>query len=107
GVAAQNVDGQTIHSALKISSSNTNYQSSYKTLLFTDVSLQNEMRNIETLIIDEVSMVSASLFTFLSDVFAKLHNSHKPFGGINVLVVGDLCQLPPVNGTGVFKIGRA
>ncbi|CAG8491664.1 8488_t:CDS:2 [Paraglomus occultum] len=56
GVAAQNVDGQTIHSALKISSSNTNYQSSYKTLLFTDVSLQNKMRNIKTLIIDEVSM---------------------------------------------------
>jgi len=102
GVAAQNIDGQTIHSALKISSTN-NYQSSYQTLLFNDVTLQNDMKNINTLIIDEISMVSANLFTFLSEVFAKLHNSHKPFGGINVLVVGDLFQLPPVCGTAVFN----
>src|SRR6185312_5097640 len=102
GVAAQNIDGLTIHSALKISSGN-NYHSSYQTLLFNDITLQNDMKSINTLIIDEVSMVSASLFTFLSDTFAKLHNSHKPFSGINVLVTGDLFQLPPVHGTAVFN----
>ncbi|CAG8621554.1 10893_t:CDS:1, partial [Paraglomus occultum] len=102
GVAAQNVDGMTIHSALKISSTTTNSRSSYQTLIFNDASLLNEMRRIETIIIDEVSMVSSSLFTFISDTFARIHNNHKPFGGINVLVAGDLCQLPPVQGTAVF-----
>src|SRR6185436_8839123 len=47
--------------------------------------------------------VSASLFTFISNTFARIHNNHRPFGGINVLVVGDLCQLPPVQGTAVFR----
>jgi len=102
GVAAQNVNGMTIHSALKISSTTTNSQSSYRTLIFNDTSLLNEMRHIQTIIIDEVSMVSASLFTFISDTFARIHNNHRPFGGINVVVAGDLCQLPPVQGTAVF-----
>ena len=42
-------------------------------------------------------------FTFISNTFARIHNNHRPFGGINVLVVGDLCQLPPVQGTAVFR----
>jgi len=50
------------------------------------------------LIIDEISMVSASLFTFLSNLFALLHNNAQAFGGINIIVVGDLEQLPPVHG---------
>ena len=98
GIAAQNIDGLTIHSALRISSTTMNSQSSYKTLIFNDPSLLSEMRRIETIIIDEVSMVSASLFTFISDTFAKIHNNHIPFGGINVLVSGDLCQLPLFKG---------
>src|SRR6185436_18117551 len=102
GVAAQNIDGATIHSALKISSTATNY-SSYQTLIFDSENLQIEMRQINTLIIDEVSMVSASLLTFISDLFARLHQNHRPFGGINVLLAGDLFQLPPVHGSTVFN----
>jgi len=103
GVAAQNIEGITIHSALKISSTNTTSYSSYKTLIFNSENLQNEIRQIKTLIIDEISMVSANLLTFISDLFAKLHQNHRPFGGINVLVVGDLFQLPPVQGSAVFN----
>ena len=73
GVAAQNIEGITIHSALKISSTNTISYSSYKTLIFNSENLQNEIRQIKTLIIDEISMVSANLLTFVSDLFAKLH----------------------------------
>ena len=47
-------------------------------------------------------MVSASLFNFISNLFARIHNSDIAFGGISVIVVGDLAQLPPVGATQVF-----
>src|SRR5205814_9482482 len=64
---------------------------------------QKEIQQINTLIIDDISMVPANLLTFISDLFSRLHRNHKPFGGINVLVVGDLFQLPPVHGSAVFN----
>ena len=48
-------------------------------------------------------MVSKQLFEFISDMFATIHNNTLAFGGINVIVVGDLAQLPPVTGSQVFK----
>src|SRR5438046_6402841 len=57
---------------------------------------------IQILIIDEISMVSALLFNFISDLFARIHTSDIAFGGISVIVVGDLAQLPPVRGEAVF-----
>ena len=47
-------------------------------------------------------MVSAQLLSFISDLFAKIHGNAYAFGGINVVLVGDLAQLPPVNGTPVY-----
>jgi len=71
GVAALNVEGATIHSALKLSSTTTNYNSSYQTLIFENESQQRKIQQINTLIVDEISMVSASLLTFISDLFAR------------------------------------
>ena len=48
-------------------------------------------------------MVSAQLFEFISNMLATIHNNTLAFGGINVIVVGDLAQLPPVSGSQVFK----
>jgi PIF1 helicase. len=48
-------------------------------------------------------MVSSELFTYLSNMFSKLHSNSQPFGGICVIVLGDLFQLPPVNGNHVFE----
>ena len=47
-------------------------------------------------------MVSATLFTYISNLFASIHNNDLAFGGINIIVVGDLAQLPPVRGESVF-----
>jgi hypothetical protein len=47
-------------------------------------------------------MVSAALFNFISQLFANIHNNDIAFGGINIMVVGDLAQLPPVGATQVF-----
>jgi len=98
GVAALNVGGSTIHSALRIHQTEAGYQ----TLAFYDKEFSTQLAKIDTLIIDEISMVSASLFTFLSNLFASLHNNAQAFRGINVIVVGYLAQLPPVHGQYVF-----
>ena len=48
-------------------------------------------------------MVSAELMDFISNLFLRIHGNALPFGGVNVIVVGDLAQLPPVTGHPVFR----
>ena len=48
-------------------------------------------------------MVSAELLDFISNLFANFHSNTLAFGGINVIVVGDLAQLPPITGQPVFR----
>jgi len=107
GVAAQNIGGKTIHSELKIASTASTDTGStatcYRTLIFSEKDMQERLRKIDTIIIEEISMVSSTLFTFLSEIFARLHQSQSPFGKVNVLAVGNLAQLPPVNGSFVFN----
>ena len=61
-------------------------QKSYKNWLCTDL-----------LIIDEISMMTAELLDKLNEIGKKVRGNRKPFGGIQVLLVGDFFQLPPVN----------
>jgi len=98
GVAAQNIGGTTIHSKLRIVSS----YGTFFTRAYTDNEFRTFLLKVTTIIIDEISMVSAELFDFISNLFANLHDNARPFGGINVIVVGDLAQLPPVTGQPVF-----
>ena len=48
------------------------------------------------LAIDEISMMSASLFTKVDKVFRIIRKCDRPFGGIQLICIGDYCQLPPV-----------
>jgi ATP-dependent DNA helicase PIF1 len=62
----------------------------------------NSMRHwlcTDLLIIDEVSMLTAELLDKLNQLAKKIRSSQKPFGGMQVLFVGDFYQLPPVNKT--------
>lgn len=56
--------------------------------------------NTHILIIDEVSMVSATFFESISQVGSKIRNDERPFGGIRLLMFGDFLQLPPVAKSG-------
>ena len=98
GVAAQNVGGQTIHSALHIRNTSTYFE----TLSHYNDQQKKELSQIKALIIEETSMVSSILLSFISILFAKIHKKSTPFGGIPTLLIGDLAQLPPVNGKQVF-----
>jgi len=61
---------------------------------------QKSMRNwlcTELLIIDEISMMTAELLDKLNELAKKIRSNQKPFGGIQILLVGDFFQLPPIN----------
>ena len=91
GIAAFNVGGQTIHSFFK-----------FPPQIIDKHSINNRIdtrlySNIDTLIIDEVSMVRADLLDGI-DLFLRKYGRDRnlPFGGTQVVLVGDLYQLPPV-----------
>jgi hypothetical protein len=101
GIAACAINGKTIHSALSITQSGRH--SHLKTATFNSEQTMHELRKVQVLIIDEISMVNADLLTFISTIFARLHDNMRPFGGLHVLCFGDLLQLPPVSGLKVFR----
>jgi tRNA(Met) C34 N-acetyltransferase TmcA len=99
GVSAQTIGGKTIHSELSIVST----QGGFCTSAFRNADLTTRLKKVDIIIIDEVSMVSAELLDFISNIFARIHNNAVPFGGINIIIVGDLAQLPPVTGHGKIQ----
>lgn len=57
---------------------------------------QATLRNLELLIIDEVSMLRADVLDAMDVILRKVRRYNQPFGGVQVLFIGDLMQLPPV-----------
>jgi ATP-dependent DNA helicase PIF1 len=94
GVAALNVKGQTIHSFFGFKSNIT--LEKVRKLRYSDGD-NNIYKKIDTVVIDEISMVRADLLDCV-DKFLRLNgpNGRLPFGGIQVIFFGDLYQLPPV-----------
>ncbi|GBN70075.1 hypothetical protein AVEN_184165-1, partial [Araneus ventricosus] len=68
--------------------------------------IRNKLFNTKLLIIDEISMVGSTLFSRVDSRLRQIKGVNKPFGGISVLVVGDLNQLPPVMDSPIFKMGK-
>ena len=60
-------------------------------------------KKIQILIVDEVSMLSMSLFDRLNELGQTIRKSSRPFGGIQLLFCGDFYQLPPVNDAFCFE----
>ena len=94
GVAALNVKGQTIHSFFRFKPNIT--LDRVKKVRFKDDD-QNIYKKLDAIVIDEVSMVRADLLDCV-DRFLRLNGPRagKPFGGLQMIFVGDLYQLPPV-----------
>ena len=96
GVAAVNVRGQTIHSFFGFKPDITPEAISS---IRIRKAKKNMYRKIAALVIDEISMVRADLLDCV-DAFLKLHGPDKnsSFGGVQMILIGDLYQLPPVVG---------
>lgn len=98
GVAAINAGGVTIHSFFQlpfgphIPDSFMETQSVHK---FSKERI-NLIKSLDLLVIDEISMVRADLLDGMDAVLRRYKNKSKPFGGIQLLMIGDLHQLAPV-----------
>ncbi|HUH65737.1 MAG TPA: AAA family ATPase [Syntrophales bacterium] len=93
GVAAVNVGGQTIHSFFGFKPDVT--PSSIRKKIRDEK--KNLYKKLETIVIDEISMVRADLLDCV-DKFLRLNgpDGGVPFGGVQMIFIGDLYQLPPV-----------
>jgi len=91
GVSALNVKGQTIHSFFGFKPNVT-----LKAVKGIRRSGKNIYKELDAIVIDEASMVRADLLDCI-DKFLRLNaGKKKPFGGIQIIFIGDLYQLPPV-----------
>lgn len=94
GVAALNVQGQTIHSFFGFPPRIiTPKEAGQKT---TRKDLLRLYKNLDVLIIDEISMVRADILDGIDIFLRRNRENFKPFGGVQMIFVGDLFQLPPV-----------
>ena len=102
GVAAINAGGVTIHSFFQLpfgpyipgSEMASGQNKSYSHKFSRDKI--NIIRSMDLLVIDEVSMVRADLLDAISDMLRRYRDRNKPFGGVQLLLIGDLQQLAPV-----------
>ncbi len=97
GVAAINAGGVTIHSFFQLSFApqvgNESEQNNHKRFNKTKI---NIIRSLDLLVIDEISMVRADILDAIDRVLRRYRRKNKPFGGVQLLMIGDLRQLAPV-----------
>ncbi len=103
GVAAINAGGVTIHSFFQLpfgpilpEDSDIRRQAEDKRFHKLNKEKINIIRSLDLLIIDEISMVRADLLDGIDQVLRRYRNRYKPFGGLQLLLIGDLQQLAPV-----------
>lgn len=103
GIAALNIGGRTFHSFLRLSPDDDDpgvtvaqiYERMSKHTSFKFFT--NVIKGLDTLVIDEISMVNPELLQKASDIVKMIRMSSEPFGGIQVILVGDFFQLPHIS----------
>ena len=97
GIAAINAEGVTIHSFFQLSFAPfiPNYNLKEQQFRFSKQKI-NVIRSIDTLVIDEISMVRADLLDAVDSVLRRFRKNNLPFGGVQMVMIGDLGQLAPV-----------
>ena len=98
GLAAVNVGGQTIHSFFNFPPRLLDAGDTQK------IRNQRVVKAIETMVIDEVSMVRADMMQAIDNSLRLNRGNRAPFGGVRMILSGDLHQLPPVVGSDVEHI---
>lgn len=96
GLAALNIGGRTLHSLFRLPVSDGIIAPDYNNFTMDDRTVNHIKYNIKHLIIDEVSMVRADTFDFIDRLMRNIKGYNKPFGGAQLVIVGDFFQLPPV-----------
>lgn len=93
GVAALNVGGQTINSLFKIAPGFIHLDR-----LDLDQRTATLLRHVDIVVIDEVSMVRADMMDAIDVLLRQARGNDEPFGGVQIVMFGDLYQLAPIVG---------
>lgn len=96
GIAATHIDGVTIDSWSGLGIRDEITDKDLETLKHK-FHLRKRLQKAKVLIIDEVSMISGKRLDMVDRILKSLRNDNKPFGGLQVILTGDLFQLPPVS----------
>lgn len=101
GKAAFLISGTTLHTAFALP---VNQYGGAMPKLSDDVAntVRSTLRDVKVFIIDEISMTGSQMLNRVNTRLIQISGVNKPFGGISVIVVGDLHQLPPVMDSPVF-----
>ena len=103
GTAAFILGGKTVHSFLGIGLAKESAEELFKFVRYKLPHVTTRLRECSVLIIDEISMLDAELFDKISDYLKFVRKNNKPFGGLQLVLTGDFCQLEPVSGDYCFK----
>jgi ATP-dependent DNA helicase PIF1 len=101
GTAAVMIGGQTLHSFLGLGHGTASTKEIYSNILKNKKKYDN-ISCIDTLIIDEVSMLDKELFEKISELLSLIKMNDRYFGNIQLILIGDFCQLAPVKGQFCF-----
>lgn len=101
GTSAILINGVTLHSYLGIGLGNSDVSSLYL-MIQKRYNILRRWKDLEILIIDEISMLSPILFDKLENLARVIRRNTKPFGGIQLVLSGDYCQLPVVGESDSF-----
>ena len=96
GVAAINAGGMTIHSFFQLPFSPFVPNAQIKSKFDFGKEKRKIISSLDLLIIDEISMVRSDLLDAVDSVLRRFRDRYKPFGGVQLLMIGDLQQLTPV-----------
>ncbi|MCR4322565.1 MAG: PIF1 family DEAD/DEAH box helicase [Candidatus Azambacteria bacterium] len=95
GIAATHIGGMTIHSWSGIGIRTTLQKEDLQSIATSDY-IAKRVRRAKVLIIDEISMLSPGTLVMVDAVCREIKQSADPFGGIQIVMVGDFFQLPPI-----------
>lgn len=95
GISAYNIGGMTVYSFLGMGTGEGNVDYLVKKIARRKFQAE-KIRNTDILVIDEISMMSAEIFEKIEEICRKIRRKNTYFGGIQVVLTGDLLQLLPV-----------
>ena len=102
GLSAFLIGGRTIHSFLGIGLGKKPVDLTAQHVKHKNKPVFTKLLSLDILFIDEISMIDSQLLDYISEFLKIIRNSNLPFGGIQIVLCGDFCQLPPVEGKFCF-----
>lgn len=103
GTASVNINGKTLYSVFGLTPFIQDYEEHAEFLMKRRKDIVKIIKTLHTLVIDEVSMLDDIMCDGVSVILSAIRKDDSPFGGVQMVFVGDMFQLPPVKNDWCFK----